>query len=174
MVAWIIYSVLFLYPQHYLLLPSPSPPPPPSAAMVDDNTTVCCMCGDLGFSDKLFRCLRCSSRYQHTYCGSYYQEISKPSGICDWCRSSDQPTGGDATKSTFHYSKTTTATTNKSGHGFRSTYFSGEKIKQQRKTTLVMSSRNGGATSSLSPSRPSPTSKSSNGRRYKLLKDVLY
>lgn len=108
------------------------------------------------------------------YCGSYYQEISKPSGICDWCRSSDQPTGGDATKSTFHYSKTTTATTNKSGHGFRSTYFSGEKIKQQRKTTLVMSSRNGGATSSLSPSRPSPTSKSSNGRRYKLLKDVLY
>jgi uncharacterized paraquat-inducible protein A len=31
------------------------------------GTTVCSMCGDVGFSDKLFRCARCRSRFQHSY-----------------------------------------------------------------------------------------------------------
>ncbi|RVW97071.1 hypothetical protein CK203_030045 [Vitis vinifera] len=36
--------------------------------MVDFQTaTVCCMCGDVGFSDKLFRCHKCRNRFQHSY-----------------------------------------------------------------------------------------------------------
>jgi hypothetical protein len=31
------------------------------------STIVCSMCGDVGFSDKLFRCARCRSRFQHSY-----------------------------------------------------------------------------------------------------------
>nr|DAD47765.1 TPA_asm: hypothetical protein HUJ06_017702 [Nelumbo nucifera] len=31
-----------------------------------DLQTVCCMCGDVGFSDKLFRCIRCRHRFQHS------------------------------------------------------------------------------------------------------------
>lgn len=31
------------------------------------HAAVCCLCGDFGFSEKLFRCERCFTRYQHTY-----------------------------------------------------------------------------------------------------------
>jgi len=32
-----------------------------------DLQTVCCMCGDVGFPDKLFRCNKCRHRFQHSY-----------------------------------------------------------------------------------------------------------
>lgn len=32
-----------------------------------DLQTVCCMCGDVGFPDKLFRCSKCRNRSQHSY-----------------------------------------------------------------------------------------------------------
>ena len=32
-----------------------------------DLETVCCMCGDVGFPDKLFRCAKCHHRFQHSY-----------------------------------------------------------------------------------------------------------
>ncbi|KAK1304347.1 hypothetical protein QJS10_CPB11g00337 [Acorus calamus] len=50
-----------------------------------DTGLVCCMCGDVGFPDKLFRCRRCLSRFQH----SNYNESSSEmgGGVCDWCRS---------------------------------------------------------------------------------------
>ncbi|KAK4723969.1 hypothetical protein R3W88_026748 [Solanum pinnatisectum] len=35
-----------------------------------DLQTVCSMCGDVGFPDKLFRCLKCHHRFQHSYCQS--------------------------------------------------------------------------------------------------------
>ncbi|KAJ0803283.1 hypothetical protein HanPI659440_Chr03g0138111 [Helianthus annuus] len=28
---------------------------------------VCCMCGDVGFPDKIFRCINCHHRFQHWY-----------------------------------------------------------------------------------------------------------
>ncbi|KAK7814296.1 hypothetical protein CFP56_003347 [Quercus suber] len=37
-----------------------------------DTQTVCCMCGDVGFSDKLFRCNKCRHRFQHS---QLFQEI---------------------------------------------------------------------------------------------------
>ncbi|GFP91109.1 hypothetical protein PHJA_001254900 [Phtheirospermum japonicum] len=44
------------------------------------------MCGDVGFSDKLFRCSNCRNRFQHSYCSSYYRENAEPIEKCDWCR----------------------------------------------------------------------------------------
>ncbi|RWV86909.1 hypothetical protein GW17_00051147 [Ensete ventricosum] len=32
-----------------------------------NTNTVCSMCGDIGFADKLFQCIRCHSRFQHSY-----------------------------------------------------------------------------------------------------------
>lgn len=32
-----------------------------------DVERVCCMCGDVGFPDKIFRCIKCHHRFQHTY-----------------------------------------------------------------------------------------------------------
>jgi hypothetical protein len=31
-----------------------------------DLEIVCCMCGDVGFRDKLFRCNKCGHRFQHS------------------------------------------------------------------------------------------------------------
>ncbi|KAK3430051.1 hypothetical protein EUGRSUZ_E01602 [Eucalyptus grandis] len=51
-----------------------------------DHQAVCCMCGDVGFPDKLFRCSKCRNRFQHSYCSSY-GEASEPIARCDWCQS---------------------------------------------------------------------------------------
>ncbi|KAJ8513658.1 hypothetical protein OPV22_004092 [Ensete ventricosum] len=49
---------------------------------------VCSMCGDVGFPDKLFRCSRCRSRLQHSYCTNFYHELPAGSAeVCDWCLS---------------------------------------------------------------------------------------
>lgn len=32
-----------------------------------DVEKVCCMCGDIGFPDKLFHCNNCRNRFQHSY-----------------------------------------------------------------------------------------------------------
>ncbi|XP_020570716.1 uncharacterized protein LOC110017901 [Phalaenopsis equestris] len=62
-----------------------------------DVRHVCCMCGDIGFSDKLFQCLRCLYRFQHSYCSNYYREESsteQTAGLCDWCRSEEHRADG--------------------------------------------------------------------------------
>lgn len=47
----------------------------------------CCMCGDLGFQERLFRCHRCHHRLQHIYCSRLYSDQLEPDGVnvCDWC-----------------------------------------------------------------------------------------
>ncbi|KAG6437811.1 hypothetical protein SASPL_102741 [Salvia splendens] len=47
---------------------------------------VCCLCGDVGFSDKLFRCSDCGHRFQHWYCSNYYGEYGESNQVCDWCQ----------------------------------------------------------------------------------------
>ncbi|PIA46498.1 hypothetical protein AQUCO_01500206v1 [Aquilegia coerulea] len=44
----------------------------------------CCMCGDYGLSQQLFRCRVCLSRFQHRYCSNLYPkaEIYR---VCNWC-----------------------------------------------------------------------------------------
>ncbi|KAG5221942.1 zinc ion-binding protein [Salix suchowensis] len=55
-----------------------------------DLQAVCCMCGDVGFPDKLFRCNKCCHRFQHSYCSNYYSEYSEPIELCDWCQSEER------------------------------------------------------------------------------------
>lgn len=49
-----------------------------------DRGKECCMCGDLGFQERLFRCLRCHHRFQHIYCSKLYSDQLEPN-VCDWC-----------------------------------------------------------------------------------------
>ncbi|XP_022951049.1 uncharacterized protein LOC111454013 [Cucurbita moschata] len=44
----------------------------------------CCMCGDFGFSDELFRCKICQFRSQHRYCSNLYPKADCYR-ICNWC-----------------------------------------------------------------------------------------
>ncbi|XP_058745196.1 uncharacterized protein LOC131617944 [Vicia villosa] len=58
-----------------------------------DHQIVCCMCGDVGFSDKLFRCNKCRHRFQHSYCSNLYGEQSEIEE-CDWCQSKGKTSAG--------------------------------------------------------------------------------
>ncbi|KAE8038646.1 hypothetical protein FH972_011133 [Carpinus fangiana] len=121
--------------------------------MMVDLQTVCCMCGDVGFPDKLFRCNKCRNRFQHSYCSNYYSELAEPIELCDWCQSEERNTrqGSSSKKS---------AALNDIGVTSRSEY-SGDKIKQH--------DRDETAEKGKSPT-PSPRTAT---RRYKLLKDVM-
>ncbi|GLT39584.1 hypothetical protein SLA2020_137670 [Shorea laevis] len=121
-----------------------------------DLQTVCCMCGDVGFSDKLFRCNKCRNRFQHSYCSNYYSEFADPIGLCDWCQSEERNTrhGSSSKKSSAG---------NDAGITNRSEY-SGDKIKQH--------DREDSATEKQGKSSGTPSPRPST-RRYKLLKDVM-
>ncbi|KAJ4732983.1 zinc ion-binding protein [Rhynchospora pubera] len=45
---------------------------------------VCCMCGDHGLQDELFRCKTCLFRSQHTYCSDLYLK-TESYRACNWC-----------------------------------------------------------------------------------------
>ncbi|XP_059650996.1 ASI1-immunoprecipitated protein 2-like [Cornus florida] len=120
-----------------------------------DLQTVCCMCGDVGFPDKLFRCSKCHDRFQHSYCSNYYSESSEPIELCDWCQSEERSVrhGGSSKKSSLGTDR---------GVNSRS-HYAGEKVKQR--------DREEGADKGKNPSGvPSPRPST---RRYKLLKDVM-
>ncbi|XAR54163.1 hypothetical protein NMG60_11029184 [Bertholletia excelsa] len=121
-----------------------------------DIQTVCCMCGDIGFPDKLFRCRNCLQRFQHSYCSNYYSESSEAIEQCDWCRSE-----GRSSRQGSSLKKP--ATSNKGGATNRSQY-SGDKIKQHEGADGKEKGRSASGV-------PSPRTAT---RRYKLLKDVMY
>ncbi|KAI3819875.1 hypothetical protein L1987_13727 [Smallanthus sonchifolius] len=52
--------------------------------LIQPITAECCMCGDYGLSQELFRCKICKSRFQHKYCSNQYPkaELYK---ACNWC-----------------------------------------------------------------------------------------
>ncbi|XP_042506630.1 uncharacterized protein LOC122082885 [Macadamia integrifolia] len=134
-----------------------------------DNQTVCCMCGDVGFPDKIFHCNRCRHRFQHSYCSSYYSESSEKMELCDWCQSEERRAkhgggvGGGVSSSSRRYA-------GGPDHGMsmnRSEYSGGERIKQNDVKEDNTADKAGKSTTSPAPS-PRPT-----GRRYKLLKDVM-
>ncbi|CAA6666800.1 unnamed protein product [Spirodela intermedia] len=133
--------------------------------MVDLNT-VCCMCGDVGFPDKLFRCARCFSRFQHSYCSNYYEDTSEAVGFCDWCRSDERKSsrkqkGAQTKKSSV--GKDQAALT-----GYQADHPGDEKAKQDGGSYR----EDGGSARGKSTSGAGPSTRPS-GRRYKLLKDVL-
>ncbi|OIW20737.1 hypothetical protein TanjilG_21800 [Lupinus angustifolius] len=120
-----------------------------------DLQTVCCMCGDVGFPDKLFRCSKCHHRFQHSYCSNYYGELPEIE-LCDWCQSEEKRS------SRYICSNSKKPVTgNDAGTTNRSEY-SGEKIKQHDR-------EESGSEKGKSPT-PSPRTTT---RRYKLLKDVM-
>ncbi|WOL08761.1 hypothetical protein Cni_G17514 [Canna indica] len=60
------------------------------------SSVVCCMCGDLGLSEELFRCETCNVRLQHRYCSNLYPKFQRYS-TCNWClreRSEEQKSAG--------------------------------------------------------------------------------
>ncbi|XP_076921042.1 uncharacterized protein LOC143582329 [Bidens hawaiensis] len=116
-----------------------------------DVERVCCMCGDVGFPDKIFRCTTCQYRFQHSYCSNYNNESSDPPEHCDWCKAED-------IKSSKHVGSSKKPV----GVSGRSEY-SGDKIKLQ--------SREEGSEKRKSPTgAPSPRTST---RRFKLLKDIM-
>ncbi|PWA99105.1 hypothetical protein CTI12_AA012340 [Artemisia annua] len=118
-----------------------------------DVERVCCMCGDVGFPDKIFRCINCLNRFQHSYCSNYYNQSSGPPELCDWCQTGDirsSKQGNSSSKKPARLSS-------------RSEYSSDKMIKKH--------DREEGSEKGKSPTgAPSPRT---SGRRYKLLKDVM-
>ncbi|XP_023632887.1 uncharacterized protein LOC17897769 isoform X2 [Capsella rubella] len=127
---------------------------------------VCCMCGDVGFSDKLFRCGHCRSRFQHS---NYYSELAEATEICDWCRSDDRKLGKVAIHGGSSSSISLNNYENDDDNQYftnRSEYSSGGGIKHSNnrhdQVAKSVVGAGGGA--------PSPRTAT---RRYKLLKDVM-
>ncbi|CAD5170930.1 unnamed protein product [Musa acuminata subsp. burmannicoides] len=119
-----------------------------------NTNTVCSMCGDIGFADKLFQCIRCHSRLQHSYCTNYYDEAtSETVGVCDWCLSEER----SGAKRGIHSKRLARKDSAETGSGYKAEHNSDREESQSR----GKSDSAGGASSK-------PT-----GRRYKLLKDVL-
>ncbi|KAK7350385.1 hypothetical protein VNO77_08949 [Canavalia gladiata] len=121
-----------------------------------DLQTVCCMCGDVGFPDKLFRCNKCRYRFQHSYCSNYYGELPEIER-CDWCQSE----GKISRYNSFGSNSKKPVAGNDAGTTSRSEY-SGERIKQHDHHEENSSEKGKSPT-------PSPRTAT---RRYKLLKDI--
>ncbi|XP_021613891.1 uncharacterized protein LOC110615944 isoform X2 [Manihot esculenta] len=119
-----------------------------------DLQTVCCMCGDVGFPDKLFRCSKCRHRFQHS---NYYSELSESIELCDWCQSEERNArhGNSSKKSAVGHD---------SGGITNRSEYSGDKIKQHDREEST--TEKGKSPSGV----PSPRTAT---RRYKLLKDVM-
>ncbi|KAK2405796.1 hypothetical protein QL285_041608 [Trifolium repens] len=113
-----------------------------------DLEIVCCMCGDVGFRDKLFRCNKCGHRFQHSYCSNLYGELAAEEiQECDWCQTEAAAAGCRKNISNSKKPPAVTVVTNSSGCSS-----SGDKM-MKRKSPI-----------------PSPRHAT---RRYKLLKDVM-
>ncbi|XP_024997037.1 uncharacterized protein LOC112529847 [Cynara cardunculus var. scolymus] len=122
-----------------------------------DAERVCCMCGDVGFPDKIFRCIKCHHRFQHSYCSNNYSESSEPTELCDWCQTDETQTSKHSGSSKKPSSKSDARISNRSE-------YSDDKIKQHDR-------EEGGSEKGKSPTgAPSPRTST---RRYKLLKDVM-
>ncbi|KAI3829165.1 hypothetical protein L1987_03281 [Smallanthus sonchifolius] len=121
-----------------------------------DVERVCCMCGDVGFPDKIFRCIKCHHRFQHSYCSNSYSESSEPTEVCEWCRTDEIQTSKDHGSSK--------KPTSKRDAGNRSEN-SVNKIKQHDREES--NSEKG------KPPTGAPSPRTS-ARRYKLLKDVMF
>jgi hypothetical protein len=56
------------------------------AAGHGEGAAVCCMCGDRGLADELFRCRCCRARLQHRYCSHLYpRPAAYRQQLCSWC-----------------------------------------------------------------------------------------
>ncbi|XP_030472696.1 uncharacterized protein LOC115690489 [Syzygium oleosum] len=123
-----------------------------------DLQVVCCMCGDVGFPDKLFRCSKCRNRFQHSYCSSYYGEASEPIVQCDWCQSEQRSTRSNGGSSRRSGAANVNA-------GVPKSEYSGDRIIKQH-------DREDGTAPAAADKGKNPSPRTAT-RRYKLLKDVM-
>ncbi|MCL7035729.1 hypothetical protein MKW94_028895 [Papaver nudicaule] len=66
----------------------------PSCAKESKPTVIateCCMCGDYGLANQLFRCNLCVFRSQHRYCSNLYPK-AETYELCNWCLRKDDGT----------------------------------------------------------------------------------
>ncbi|XP_047329564.1 uncharacterized protein LOC124932895 [Impatiens glandulifera] len=128
-----------------------------------DLQTVCCMCGDVGFPDNLFRCSNCHHRFQHSYCSNYYKEVAI--GLCDWCQS-DQIKNASSSSSR-HYS------VDVSSKNIPTMSNSGSEHSNKNEPMILQSYAK--INKKRGENQVPATTKSSKPttRRYKLLKDVM-
>ncbi|XP_030513494.1 uncharacterized protein LOC115727416 [Rhodamnia argentea] len=126
-----------------------------------DLQVVCCMCGDVGFPDKLFRCSKCRNRFQHSYCSSYYGEISEPIAQCDWCQSEQR------SARTHGVPSRRSGAANVNTGGPKSEYSGDRMIKQHDGEDGTAPAAAAATDKGKNPSPRTAT------RRYKLLKDVM-
>ncbi|XP_074592337.1 uncharacterized protein LOC141848118 [Curcuma longa] len=126
---------------------------------------VCSMCGDVGFADKLFLCIRCNYRFQHSYCTNYYEEAALAApAVCDWCICESRSASEAKRGSSFLYSKKPTAAGRDRSTGSSGAGVGDDKVEQSRE----QEQNRGRSKSGASAASSKPTA-----RRYKLLKDVL-
>ncbi|KAG7652766.1 hypothetical protein ISN44_As01g001060 [Arabidopsis suecica] len=127
---------------------------------------VCCMCGDVGFSDKLFSCGRCRCRFQHSYCSNYYGQFAEPTEICDWCRSDDRKLSNVARHGGSSSKKPSSSVKYENDFSNRSEYSPGHRIKHNN-------NRHDQVAKGVAGDGGGVTSPKTATRRYKLLKDVM-
>ncbi|KAL8252794.1 hypothetical protein R6Q59_036487 [Mikania micrantha] len=60
--------------------------------LIPPTTAECCMCGDYGLSQQLFRCKICKSRFQHKYCSNQYPKAESYKS-CNWCLTQKHESG---------------------------------------------------------------------------------
>ncbi|XP_021756358.1 uncharacterized protein LOC110721503 [Chenopodium quinoa] len=157
-----------------------------------DQDRVCCMCGDIGFADKLFKCSSCRFRFQHLYCSNYFygsQELLSPSSssssitksldICDWCQSEGRNSSTTNKHHSGSYKRSLSSSSSSSSMDhhrnlhIHSEYTSGERIKQHQDHQTGGAGERGTPKNNNNNNSGIPSPRPSAHRRYKLLKDVM-
>ncbi|KAI3685753.1 hypothetical protein L6452_35011 [Arctium lappa] len=62
------------------------------------SSAECCMCGDYGLSEELFRCKICKFRSQHKYCSNQYPKAESYKA-CNWCLTQKHDSAGNSSNS---------------------------------------------------------------------------
>ncbi|KAF6160674.1 hypothetical protein GIB67_019614 [Kingdonia uniflora] len=126
----------------------------------------CCMCGDCGLVNELFRCKLCHFRSQHRYCSNIYPK-AESNRVCNWCLKERE------TKGT--HSSTISSSISLDKRGMSKLYNRNIPIKKQRsldKWSLVRKKMNIAVKSSI-PEEKSSVVFRTKVRRYKLLEDLV-
>ncbi|KAJ0580615.1 hypothetical protein HanHA300_Chr04g0131301 [Helianthus annuus] len=66
--------------------------------LIQPITAECCMCGDFGLSQELFRCKICKNRFQHKYCSNQYPKAEFYKA-CNWCLAPKHDSGNSSNSS---------------------------------------------------------------------------
>jgi hypothetical protein len=148
----------------------------------------CCMCGDVGFQESLFRCHRCQHRFQHIYCSRLYCDQLALDGVnvCDWCLDLGAKQNIQSHKRKVELQEMESRKVKEVGRSIEKPkanakptaklHVKFEGSKQNQPSSLIqdckLSTKSCRNLPGTDPPQSCPT-KSGLGRRYKLLSDVL-